>query len=127
MTPDELDEIEAGWKDNDPTDNEMALIAALREASAEVERLRAKHTEMNRRLTKAEAHVETTIEDCRRQGVSIGRGLANAGYVAMRARVEKAEAAIARVRALCDDAEEWALSSPSVSTSRIRAVLDGEA
>lgn len=31
------------------------------------------------------------------------------------------------VRALCDEAERWALSSPSVSTSRIRAALDGEA
>lgn len=40
--------------------------------------------------------------------------------------VENAGAAIARVRALCDEAERWALSSPSVSTSRIRAVLDGK-
>lgn len=39
---------------------------------------------------------------------------------------KRAEDAIASVRALCDEAERWALSSPSVSTSRIRAVLDGK-
>ena len=36
MTDLDLDAIEAGWKNNEPTNNEVALVAALREARAEV-------------------------------------------------------------------------------------------
>ena len=35
---------------------------------------------MHRRAQAAEAGVGVTVEDCRRQGVSLGRTLANAGY-----------------------------------------------
>ena len=68
---------------------EAAITAALPFLLAEkdgvIERLRATNTALNRRATKAEGQVTTTIEDCRRQGVSIGRGLANAGYEALAA------------------------------------------
>lgn len=103
------------------TEHERIMRDILRdwaEDRAEVARLRAKQTEMNRRLTKAEAHVETTIEDCRRQGVSVGRGLANAGYMAMRARAEKAEAEVAAFK-------EWKSESVWVAeVQRIKAERD---
>lgn len=55
----------------------------------EVERMRAKNTELNRRATKAEGQVSTTIEDCRRQGVSVGRRLANVGYNIVRDELDE--------------------------------------
>ena len=40
MTDLDLDAIEAGWKDNEPTENEVALIALCREQAEELARLR---------------------------------------------------------------------------------------
>lgn len=55
------------------------------DAETEVLRLRDKVRELNRRAQAAESAVGITIEDCRRQGVSLGRALANAGYAKLAA------------------------------------------
>lgn len=74
---------------------------------------RQQATHYHRRAQKAEALNEKTIDDCRREGVSIGRGLANGGYWMLKDRIEetakerdaaRAELAAAKatlVRALC--------------------------
>ena len=103
-----------------------ALITALREAWAEAEAMLrgevdgmftsvvhgccAEVEQLKEALDEAIRH-KVELDDLRRQA---------------KAERDEARAAIAHVRALCDEAERWALSSPSVSTSRIRAVLDGK-
>jgi hypothetical protein len=67
----------------------LALIARVRELEAEVMRLRATNRELNRRATVAEAACRVTVEDCRREGVSLGRSLANAGYATLEAEIER--------------------------------------
>ncbi len=83
------------WGDHsiDPAD-----LAALCEA---VETLTAERGQLRQRVEQAEKAAKVTIEDCRRQGVSLGRGLANYGYqmaqdelAALRAEVARLEAAI---------------------------------
>ncbi len=96
----------------------LALLDALDAAERERDEARATNTRLNGRLTKAEAAMRTTIEDCMRQGVPIGRRLANAGYLMERARAEQAEAALDRVRAL-------ASQSYYIRPRDLRAALDG--
>lgn len=67
----------------------LALVARVRELEAEVMRLRTTNRELNRRATQAEAACRVTVEDCRREGVSLGRSLANAGYAALEAEIER--------------------------------------
>jgi hypothetical protein len=57
-------------------------------------------TEWHRRAQVAEAAVNITIEQCRREGVSLGRVLANAGYRRMEERIAELEAENARLLAL---------------------------
>ncbi|MBT8200065.1 MAG: hypothetical protein KJO36_06075 [Acidimicrobiia bacterium] len=52
-----------------------------RERADELDRLRETNRRLNRRAQIAEAAARVTIEDCKRQGVSLGRVLANAGYL----------------------------------------------
>ena len=59
---------------------------------AEVERLREKNRELNRRATRAESVMNVTAEDCRRQGMSLGRALANVAYDSDHAKLEAIEA-----------------------------------
>ena len=77
---------------------DLATLCTLAETAIR-ERDEARETikRLNRRCTAAEGHVKTTIEDCQRQGVSVGRGLANAGY---RLLQQERDAALARVERL---------------------------
>lgn len=67
------------------------LLEALDEA-------RETNRRLNRRVTQAEAQVMTTVEDCRRQGMSLGRGLANAACARLEEERDAARAKVARVR-----------------------------
>mgnify|MGYP003494598122 CR=1 FL=1 len=54
------------------------LIAALRQAEAERDALRATVSRLNRRAQTAEAGVRANVAACKTAGVSLGRALANA-------------------------------------------------
>jgi hypothetical protein len=125
MTPDELDAIESlaiteHYAANVLSDGARDLAAALREAWAEVERLR----EPDLRIV---------------YGYDLGVG----DLEAVEARADQAEAAIARVRALCDEARVaisagcWCdgeddhehTSRPlgwTLDPEQVRAALDGD-
>ena len=83
-------------------DLDLESVAALREErdrlAAEVERLRSKNTELNRRCTDAEGAARDNVEQCRRQGVSLGRGLANWAACEYEREVERLKAALDAVR-----------------------------
>lgn len=93
---------------HDAPDLVRALVAEVEKLRAEVESLRATNRRLNRRATEAEGQVRTTIEDCRRQGVSLGRGLANAGYAAMEAERDAALNQAAKLQEQLDAASETA-------------------
>ena len=77
---DDLDErhIVTSW--NDYRGQDATLIANapqwLRQMADELEQLRDENRTLNRRVAIAEGECKTTIEDCERQGVSLGRSLA---------------------------------------------------
>ena len=84
LTRAEIDERLATW----------ALDHSQREALETAKRLYQERDEarvtikrLNRRCTKAEAAAMVTVEDCKRQGVSFGRSLAN--WYAMKLAAEK--------------------------------------
>lgn len=109
MTPDELDAIEARWFLGDVTPTDLpALVAALREAWAEAER-----------MTKAAT------------GYMVERDLLTAENERLRAELvnaprwdalNDAQAAIARVEAVCDD-QESRDAEPYVATWIIRKAI----
>jgi DNA repair exonuclease SbcCD ATPase subunit len=73
-----------GWAEA-LSDGYMEMGARAAAAENERDELRGQLTEMHRRAQRAEAAAKTTIEDCEKQGVSLGRTLANEGYDAMKA------------------------------------------
>ena len=66
--------------------------------------------EMRRRAEVAESLLETTVEDCRREGVSMGRALANAAATKARARVEVLEQAVRTYLAAVDEESGQAIA-----------------
>ncbi len=64
----------------------------LERLEAENDNLGRKNAKLHRRCQAAESANKTTIEDCKRQGVSLGRALANAGYLQLRAENEQLQA-----------------------------------
>jgi len=73
--------------------NSNKLVRDERDAlRAEVEWLREKNRELNRRATRAESVMNVTAEDCRRQGMSLGRALANVAYDSDHTKLEAIEA-----------------------------------
>lgn len=66
-TPPEGDEVAADLR---------YLIDRLRAVEADLAQARATNARLNRRAQQAESAAAQTVEDCRRQGVSLGRGLA---------------------------------------------------
>ncbi|KDE14230.1 hypothetical protein [Rhodococcus aetherivorans] len=96
---------------------------------------RATNTRLNRRCQLAEKAARENIDACKRAGMSFGRSLANYAALLYREDLERAQATIARVQKLIDDAEQ----SPSrgvqfggtpfpasVGTDQLRAALDGD-
>lgn len=63
-----------------------------------MERLRSKNTELNRRCTDAEGVARDNVEQCRRQGVSLGRGLANWAASEWEREAERLQAELDAVR-----------------------------
>ena len=57
----------------------------------DIKRLTEDKQELHRRCQKAEAANQVTIDDCKRQGVSIGRSLANAGYLKLESEIKRLE------------------------------------
>ncbi|WP_155948250.1 hypothetical protein [Rhodococcus aetherivorans] len=136
--------------------NLPALLEALDDAECESERLRgdwiienrqrkaveaalaqarATNARLNRRCQQAEKAARENIDACKRAGMSFGRSLANYGAMLYLEDLERAQATIARVQALIDEAEQ----SPSrgvqfggkpfpisVGADQLRAALDGD-
>lgn len=65
---------------------------------AEVRALRATNSRLNRRAQQAEAAAQVTIEDCKRQGVSLGRLLSAGGYAMRERERDEARADLAAER-----------------------------
>ena len=63
--------------------------------------------ELRQRVQQAEKAARTTIDDCRRQGVSLGRSLANYACKMERGRAERMEQQIADVRSVCEDLQDY--------------------
>jgi len=115
-----------------------AVAAALRQEAkriaaleADLAKFRTTNRELNARATKAEAAMLVTVADCRRQGVSLGRVLANAGYAMMEARVVAAEAEVARLTkreemwSACHDDNVGALSDAGVGRNDDDEIASG--
>ncbi len=81
----------------------VALCSDLDAAIERAERADNRANEYHRRAQAAEAAVTVTVDDCRRQGVSLGRSLANAGYRALTERAERAEGALREIDAQFTD------------------------
>lgn len=64
-----------------------------------VEQLKRERGELRQRVEQAEKAARVTIDECRRQGVSLGRSLANYAATMERERAERAEADAAAARA----------------------------
>ena len=75
-----------------PGEQMMRACLEMERLEAEIERLREKNRELNRRATRAESVMNVTAEDCRRQGMSLGRALANVAYDSDHAKLEAIEA-----------------------------------
>jgi hypothetical protein len=59
----------------------------------------AGRTSLHRRLQRAESAMQITVDECRRQGVSLGRSLANAAWAKAVAERDEARAELAALRA----------------------------
>jgi len=55
----------------------------------ELQRLRDKNRELHRRCQAAESAMQITVDDCKRQGVSMARSLVNAAYIKLQAENEQ--------------------------------------
>ena len=97
-------------------------------------RLQAAISAFHRRAQAAEAGVGVTVEDCRREGVSLGRTLANAGYRALEEERDRlarhAEALAAGIESViepgpehwedvCDPLEGYRAEYPGPSDGRL--------
>ena len=71
--------------------NIAELLAAYTDIRTQLAAARKERGELRQRVEQAEKAARTTIEDCRRQGVSIGRSLANYACKMERERAEAAE------------------------------------
>lgn len=76
--------------------------------------------ELRRRAEVAESLIGTTVEDCRREGVSIGRALANAAATQARARVAELEQAVRTYLAAVDEE-----SGQAIALEALRDALGG--
>lgn len=77
------------------------MVEAMKDAVAEErDRMRATNNRLHKRAQLAESAAMTTVEDCKRQGVSLGRMLANAAANKYAEERDEALAAVERVRAL---------------------------
>lgn len=104
-------------------------------AEAALAEARATNARLNRRCQQAEKAARENIDACKRAGMSFGRSLANYAALLYREDLERAQATIARVQALIDEAEQ----SPSrgvqfggtpfpasVGTDQLRGALGGD-
>lgn len=96
--------------------NNFKVIVA--DLNCEVMQLRATVTRLNRRTQAAEKAARTTIEECRRQGVSLGRGLALWGYCELREQRDILRAALQPLADLMD-AEEFDRLGPEEVIERM--------
>ena len=94
----------------------QAAAFAMRD---ERDRLRKTNARLHRRCQLAESQIKTTVDDCRRQGVSFGRILANAACEMVEAERDRLREAVDEVRRLvpCFDAK-------GTRTKRIADILD---
>jgi len=100
--------------------------AGVAQLKAEIERLRQKNRELNRRLTRAEGAIETTVEDCQRQGVSMGRALANSAATKYKDESEKLSAVVDRCTALCKRWETVVPGTPELCQKELAKAIKGE-
>ena len=113
-----------------------AMREDLTTLSRENAALRARVAEMHRRAQAAESAIGITIADCRREGVSLGRSLANAGYRSMEERAEKAEARVTGLRAALetytchlDECDYWSsedVRNPNACTCGLSRALEDD-
>ncbi len=89
---------------------------ACKLAAQQEEQLR----DMRRSLQAAEAAIGTTVEDCRREGVSMGRKLANASASVLGARVDELESAARAYLAAVDEE-----SGQAIALDALRKALGG--
>lgn len=99
--PLDLDAIEAQASLLDrifPISDVAQLASRVPALVAEVRALRATNSRLNRRAQQAEAAAQVTIEDCKRQGVSLGRLLSAGGYAMRERERDEARADLAAER-----------------------------
>jgi len=94
-------------------------LLALLDAADERDRLRETNARLHRRCQLAESQIKTTVDDCRRQGVSFGRILANAACEMAEAERDRLREAVNEVLRLVRREEHL-----FPRTKRIADILD---
>ena len=59
---------------------DIKMIEQIEQLQAENDSLKKTNQSLNRRCQQAESACNTTIDDCRREGISLGRSLAGVGH-----------------------------------------------
>jgi hypothetical protein len=106
------------------------IINGLESTRAENARLRKTNQSLNRRATRAEAACQKTVDDCRSEGVSLGRQLANAQCArleaenaALRERVDAAERELNSIISGHEMTHEE-MSNRPITADKVRAMFD---
>lgn len=81
----------------------MRIAESHQRLLSELERSRETCKRLNRRATQAEAACKATIEATKRQGLSLGRALANVGWNMAQDRITELETANSLLGALVND------------------------
>ena len=102
-----------------------AIGALGTQAADEIERLREKNGELNRRCQRMESGV---IRKADKHGASLGRALANSSAEAYKARAERAEAALKRLydEQLWSKSQETYDAAMKQAESTLAAYTEGE-